>query len=158
MRTIFWRSDDRISEYLPLPLTSHHTLGASPATGLEAGWASTEPEPGPPPSLTLLIFLRPIWPPIFCTVQYRPVHYTITAATHQYIALSQSLEASFNFWNKIPERKVSHHCGVAMSQGIMLDLKQKSCPFLLGAWFSSLPNFFVRLNISSFQEQNPYWV
>ena len=86
---------------------------------------------------------------LYCTVQTSALQ-SSTAATHQYIALSQSLEASFNFWNKIPERKVSHHCGVAIESGDYVGFKTKvmsisswSLVFLSPKLFCSTKYFII---------------
>ena len=95
-----------ISPWLP---SSNNTLGASlaPATGLEAGWASTEPEPGPQslPIIATHLAAHLLW---HSTVMYSTGQ--CSTASHQQIFLS--ITGSFiQLFKQNYNRKVSHHCG-----------------------------------------------
>ena len=74
---------------------------------------------------------------LYCTVQ--TMHYTLQPHTRgALLSITGSFIQLFK-QNSRTERKVSHHCGVAMSQRIMLDLKQvMSISSSWSLWFLSL--------------------
>ena len=84
---------------------------------------------------------------LYGTVQYSTVlHYALQPHTRgAFLSITGSFIQLFK-QNSRTERKVSHHCGVAMSQRIMLDLKQVMSIASSGAsgFFLSLQNFFVQ--------------
>ena len=74
---------------------------------------------------------------LYCAVQ--TMHYTLQPHTSgAFLSITGSFIQLFK-QNSRTERKVSHHCGVAMSQRIMLDLKQvMSISSSWSLWFLSL--------------------